>query len=554
MLDRTPLPTWPPNYEYECLMRQQRINTIFSSVDNVLAAKELYRDEPIRFIEEWCYTFDPRNAGTGKPTKIPFLLFPRQRQFIEFLHACLRGEAHGLVEKSRDMGATWLCVSFSVWLFLFMPDAKIGWGSRKAANIDKLGDMDSIFEKIRWQLRSMPPLFLPPGFNHDTNMNYMRVHSDSGASITGESGDDIGRGGRTLIYFKDESAHYERPELIEASLADNTNIQIDISSVNGLGNVFHRRRDAGIEWDGGKIQRNKTNVFIMDWSDHPAKTRSWYKERETKAIDEGLLHVFRQEVDRNYAASVEGVVIPAEWVKSAIDAHVALGWKEHVKEDCYAGLDVADGGGDRNALALREGSVLKVVEQWGERDTGVTTRRALDNSALYARKGRRVKIQYDSVGVGAGVKAESNRLADDSLMPKHVSLTSWNAGAQVLQPDDRVIPDDDESPLNKDFYTNLKAQAWWQLRLRFERTHRAVEANNPNMYDQDDLISLPSDLPQLRSLQKELSQPTMSKGTRMKLVIDKQPEGTKSPNLADAVVMAYWPVDSMAYDISMEWV
>lgn len=74
------------------------------------------------------------------------------------------------------------------------------------------------------------------------------------------------------------------------------------------------------------------------------------------------------------------------------------------------------------------------------------------------------------------------------------------------------------------------------------------------MYSQDELISLPSDLPLLRTLQKELSQPTMSKGTRMKLVIDKQPEGTKSPNLADAVVMAYWPVDSMAYDTSMDWV
>jgi hypothetical protein len=45
----------------------------------------------------------------------------------------------------------------------------------------------------------------------------------------------------------------------------------------------------------------------------------------------------------------------------------------------------------------------------------------------------------------------------------------------------------------------------------------------------------------------------MSKGTRMRLVIDKQPEGTRSPNLADAVVMACWPVVNNMY-ISMEWV
>jgi phage terminase large subunit len=39
----------------------------------------------------------------------------------------------------------------------------------------------------------------------------------------------------------------------------------------------------------------------------------------------------------------------------------------------------------------------------------------------------------------------------------------------------------------------------------------------------------------------------------MRLVIDKQPEGTRSPNLADAAVMCYWPVGDGVYD-SMEWV
>jgi phage terminase large subunit len=69
----------------------------------------------------------------------------------------------------------------------------------------------------------------------------------------------------------------------------------------------------------------------------------------------------------------------------------------------------------------------------------------------------------------------------------------------------------------------------------------------------DELISLPSDLPPLRTLQKELSQPTMSRGSRMRLVIDKQSEGTRSPNLADAIVMAYWPVGDGLY-ASMDWV
>ena len=102
--------------------------------------------------------------------------------------------------------------------------------------------------------------------------------------------------------------------------------------------------------------------------------------------------------------------------------------------------------------------MLRHLEEWGERDTGTTARRAVD--AVAPEKDQRVSVQYDCIGVGSGVKAEINRLADDNLMPEGVSFASWNAGAAVLHPDRRVELDDRETPLNKDFYQNLKAQAW----------------------------------------------------------------------------------------------
>jgi hypothetical protein len=63
--------------------------------------------------------------------------------------------------------------------------------------------------------------------------------------------------------------------------------------------------------------------------------------------------------------------------------------------------------------------------------------------------------------------------------------------------------------LNKDFYQNLKAQAWWSLRRRFELTWRA--RNDPSYEPEDvsELISLPSNLPMLSKLMKELTQPTV---------------------------------------------
>ena len=165
--------------------------------------------------------------------------------------------------------------------------------------------------------------------------------------------------------------------MIEAALSENTRVRIDISSVNGVGNVFYRRREAGIEWTpDAKLQRGRTYVFVMDWRDHPGKDRAWYTEREAKFRDEGLLHIFRQEVDRDYAAAISNAIIPREWVRSAIDAHLKFPKLEDGK--WVAGLDVADGGGDRNALVKRKGNVLKFADEWGERDTGLTARRSVD--------------------------------------------------------------------------------------------------------------------------------------------------------------------------------
>ena len=535
---------WPPNYVEVYKSRAERLLRLRASPEHWAGAKEFYKTRPVDFIEDWGTTYDPRIATSEIPARLPFILFRRQKEFITFLWDLVRAQENGLIEKSRDIGATWLSCAFSTWLWRFHEGSAIGWGSRKEQLVDKIGDPDSIFEKMRILITGWPRELWPIGFNQDC-MTYMKIiNPENGATITGEAGDNIGRGGRKLIFFKDESSHYERPEKIEAALSDNTRCQLDISSVNGLGNVFHRRREAGIEWtpESG-IQKGRTNVFIFDWQDHPLKTKEWYDERRARAVAEGLLHLFAQEVDRDYAAAIEGVIIPAPWVVAAVDAHLKLGFDDSGLWG--AALDVADGGGDLNALAVRKGVILKSVDQWGERDTGVTTRRAVDACKSLQQGGVTFQLQYDCIGVGSGVKAEANRLFDERLIPKTLQFVPWNAAASVLQPDSNMIPGDPKSPKNKDFYDNLKAQAWWNLRLRFERTWRAI--NEPGFtWKPDQLISLPSSLPLLRSLQKELSQATASSSTKsMKLVIDKTPEGTRSPNLADAVVMAFWPVGKM---------
>ena len=536
---------WPPNYMTVWAWRQNQLTLMRAIPDMWQGAFEFYRTHPVEFINHWLDTYDPRNAGRDTPSYMPFVLFQRQAELVQMLQACLAGEESGLIEKCRDMGATWVSCAFSVWLWRFYPGAAVGWGSRKEQLVDKIGDPDSIFEKMRILIRRLPREFWPVGFSERDHMAYMRiVNPDTGSTITGEAGDNIGRGGRKLIYFKDESAHYERPEKIEASLSDNTRVQIDISSVNGLGNVFHRKREAGEEWMDGPAIKDKTNIFIMDWRDHPMKDQVWYDARKAKAEADGLSHIFAQEVDRNYSAAVDGVIIPADWVSAAIDAHINLGFE--AEGVCVAGLDVADEGGDKNALTLRKGAVMLNLDDWGEGDTGQTARRAV----VMCEGVGPVEIQYDSIGVGAGVKSEANRLKNEGLLTKGLTFTPWSAGASVQNPDDHVDPGDKETPLNKDMYSNLKAQAWWELRRRFERTFRAV--NEGLKFSPDEMISLPSGLPKLRQLQKELSQATATRSSgAMKLVVNKTPKGTRSPNLADSVVIAYYPILAKSASVRM---
>src|SRR5437868_11405291 len=149
--------------------------------------------DPVYWVNTYLVTYDPRTPDKA----IPFKLFPRQVQFLQWLTERESKQENGLCEKSRDVGVSFLCAAYALHGFLFKPGYKVGFGSRKLEYVDKLGDLDSIFEKIRFMMRRLPQWMQPNGFKvreHDC-FNKL-LNPSNGASITGEGGDEIGRGGR----------------------------------------------------------------------------------------------------------------------------------------------------------------------------------------------------------------------------------------------------------------------------------------------------------------------------------------------------------------------
>lgn len=230
------------------------------------------------------------------------------------------------------------------------------------------------------------------------------------------------------------------------------------------------------------------------------------------------------------------VVIPAAWLEAAIGLAEDLGIEVTGKR--YAALDVAgaEEGGDENGLAIRKGIQLEYLNRWNGFDTALTTHKAV--KAVHAADVP--ELFYDSVGVGEGITGEWASMGRRGERPKGLTLTAWNGGASVLHPDQRLDPRNIKSPTNKDQYHNLKAQAWFGFRARCENAWKARAGRE---YDPDMLVSIPRDLPHLQNLIDELTQPQQKPSATGKVMVDKQPDNSKSPNLADPVVMAFHPLD-----------
>jgi phage terminase large subunit len=477
--------------------------------------------DPSEFIEDWLVTYDPRAIPAGRDAYMPFVLFERQREFITWLHAKFEGRESALVEKSRDMGVSWLCCAYALYLWLFRPGVAIGFGSQKLENVDKLGVPKSLLEKIRIMIRMLPAELKPIGWNDREHATYMRiVNPETGAIITGDGGEKIGRGDRTSIYFVDEAAFLEQPDAVEGSLSNTTDIRIDVSTPNGEGNPFYRRRM------GGAVP-----VFTFHWTADPRKDDAWYEKmkREYDPI------TVAREIDLDYGASGGESVIESKWVLASklLRAHLEKtgelrAWlKAQGKLRRVAGLDVG-GGTAPSVFVPRQGPVVGKSAAWLDGDTTDTAGRALELMS----EQRCTILKFDTIGVGKGVAS--------SLLKFGGGARSWaiNTGNK---PTHRTWPDGKTSYVK---FLNLRAEMWWAARERMRKTYEHwlwVQGKGGRQYDLGDLLLMPDD-PKICG---QISLPRFKFTDAGKIQIERKEQmatrGVPSPDYADAVVLTLAP-------------
>ncbi|RKZ79604.1 MAG: PBSX family phage terminase large subunit, partial [Gammaproteobacteria bacterium] len=274
----------------------------------------------------------------------------------------------------------------------------------------------------------------------------------------------------------------------------------------------------------------KNSVVIkVNYTDNPHFPDVLREEmEEMKKMDYELYrHVWLGEP----VADSEHAIIKPVWVEAAIDAHIKLGFDASGMSQI--GYDVADEGSDSNVMLHRTGSVVQKVDSWRKMRSEKCTKIIYNYSYLNSVD----LIVFDSIGVGAAAKVIFRELNKETS--NYIKVTGFNAGGKVKNPKGTFLKGSNKK--NAEMFSNLKAQSWWKVRQRFYNTYLAVTEDVE--FNDDELISLPSNLDHLDVLKAELSRPRVDYDnngrTKVESKLDLRKRGIPSPNIADALIMAF---------------
>lgn len=214
------------------------------------------------------WIFEPRSAKV-----VPFNTYAFQDDALRAMNRRLGRGDIGVV-KSRDMGASWMCLALFTWRWLFHPMQKFLLVSRNADLVDATGNSDTLFWKVDFLVKNQPEWLVPT-----LSRSLMHLHNeDSGSTVDGASTTgNVGRGGRRLGVLMDEFAAVPAGDDVKALAATQyvADTRIFLSTPQGDGNAF------------AHVLKNQTDIekIKLPWSDHPVKRRGLYRAHHDGRVD-----------------------------------------------------------------------------------------------------------------------------------------------------------------------------------------------------------------------------------------------------------------------------
>ena len=411
-----------------------------------LMFKRLCATNPRFFANYFAIGEDPRLEYS----RFPLILFPKQEEFLDWVWSLeqkskknKKKASIGACVKSRDTGASVMASLYFANRFIFGKNFSGAIGSRKAELVYNDGNPDAIFSKVELVLKNLPD-WMRPAYYKKRNLLY---NTETGSNIKGEAGDNIGRGGRSTVYMIDEAAFLERSSAVIAAVSKNTDCLILFSTPNGRDNQF------------AKMYHNDAiSTFMIHWSDDPRRGEEWYQD-QCEIFDS---HIIAQELDCDFDADREGVLITAKMGNAAIDAFDKLGLKREKSKQAQvvAGFDPAGIGRDRSFLTIRCGESIIFMDSWKHLDTGESAYRVIGICKSYGVN----KLVVDA-GYGATILSILRKEKQDIPFDVVPINFGGSPSSYYWRSEERT---------SKDKFINARAEMFWLLKERFRKTYEMV--------------------------------------------------------------------------------
>ena len=261
------------------------------------------REDPIWSCNAFAWTYSPKDYEDC-PDR-PFILYDFQEDALLKLIDGI-GRHDMLIEKSRDMGASWLCLRAIYHRWRHFRGQSFLLASRKEEYVDKSGDPKSLFWKIDYFLQTEPAWMAP---NRIERIKLHLENIDMGSVIDGESANkDLGTGDRRTGVLLDEFSLVEEGHSVLAATQHVTRCRIFNATPKGARGAYFERMKKMKE-------KHPEAVLNFHWSVHPERCPGLYTTVGNKQDGELLI------LDKSYK-------FPADY-KFVLDGKLRSPWYDN---------------------------------------------------------------------------------------------------------------------------------------------------------------------------------------------------------------------------------
>lgn len=277
---------------------------------------ERCKRDPSYFINTCLNIFEPRETS-GEWSDLPYLLRGFQEDTVGHLKSHIDGGKDLLIDKTREMGVTWLVLAVYLHYWLFDPKFTSIVGSITEQKIDHKDNPNCLLWKFDYMVDSLrvnAPYFAIEGYRDQNTRcitHMKRVNPNNDSIISGEvMGPNWGRSGRAKTMFGDEFAEAASPASAYASSSRSSPSRIFVFTPKGM-------NFAGRLACPKKGQKRAIDKISLHWMIDPTKNAWEYRDGSGNVTHSGHGQCPASVV------SIYGVPPKYPWYE---DACARLGW------------------------------------------------------------------------------------------------------------------------------------------------------------------------------------------------------------------------------------